>query len=615
MNKQKFSNSNELKNISSMIESYDKFVKKNDYINALLIAKELVIIRGQIEDWMAQAKFESLLGYFRDAIKSYSQIVHIDDKNSVAWTKLGGLLSIIAMYDEALSCLKRALVLAPGSLEVHINIATVLTNIGKHTESLEIIDRIIQIKPALAIAWLNRGLVLNNLGRYDEALFSYEQVLLIEPTHEKALLNKGLVLSSLKRSKEALTSYNLALELNSSNSLGWLGRGLALKNTSNYQEALLSFNKSIEHDDSNSDAWLARGVLLCELEYYYEALTSFDKSIKIGTQSYYVLIYRAVALLALRNWEDGGRALNLALENLSSVDEFDQQITVKIVCNLFYSLNAQSEWRYPIQTLINIYDKHSISCQLNNGLTTSISKLVSSIFSVEKVKDWRDIWQEITINRPEFQTSLSLLNTAVNYRNTKGSPLIYFGLSKEEVNLFKSLLGVEKSPNPLNESRLLFNAGLIALSGYKFLGRGFVCFFGEKPKYLPRKENIPDELLILIDDYLPDQEFIVIPPNHESTILLEFDEIGIKVPPPLSENEYKQEIEKQINLLVQLGLNRDKVNELRRIALAFRDVSLKLKSYPLEISSIFQDLFEELVSGNIESLVNFLDNKIYNRKT
>jgi tetratricopeptide (TPR) repeat protein len=528
MNKQKFSNSNELKNISSMIESYDKFVKKNDYINALLIAKELVIIRGQIEDWMAQAKCESLLGYFRDAIKSYSQIVHIDDKNSVAWTKLGGLLSIIAMYDEALNCLGRALILVPDSLEVHINIATVLTNIGRHEESLEILDRIIQTKPVFAIVWLNRGLVLKNLGRYDEALLSYEQVLLIEPNHEKALLNKGLVLSSLKRSKEALTSYNLALELNSSNSLSWLGRGLALTSTCNYQEALSSFNKSIEHDDSNSDAWLARGVTLCKLEYYSEALTSFDKSIKIGNKSCDVLIYRAVALLALRNFKDGSRALNLALESLSSVDKFDRQITVKIICNLFYSLNDKSEWRYPIQTLINIYDKHSISYQLNYGLTASISKLVSSVFSVAKVKDWRDIWLEIVINHPELQIPLNMLNTAVDYRETKGSPLIYLGLSKKEVNLFKSLLGVEKSPNPLNESKLLFNAGLIALSGYKFLGRGFVCFFGEKSKYFPRKENMPDELLVFIDEYLPDQEFIVIPPNHESTILLEFDEIGIR---------------------------------------------------------------------------------------
>jgi hypothetical protein len=91
--------------------------------------------------------------------------------------------------------------------------------------------------------------------------------------------------------------------------------------------------------------------------------------------------------------------------------------------------------------------------------------------------------------------------------------------------------------------------------------------------------------------------------------------MSIEVPLPLSGNEYKQEVEKQIDLLVQLGLNRDKANELRQIALAFRDVSLKLKSYPLEISSIFQDLFEELVSGNIESLVNFLNNTIYNRKT
>ncbi len=593
-------------NILTLTEIYEKLAKKKDYKSALPIARKLVETRGHTKDWMAQAKCESLLGYFPEAIKSYSAIVNNDDRNSVAWTKLGGLLSILAKYDEALGCLSCASKLEPGSFETHINIATVLTNIGRHEESLDIIDQIIQIKPDFAMVWLHRGLVLKTLSRYHDALFSFEQALLIEPNHENTLLNKGLVLSSLKRNKEALTNYNLALKLNSSNSLSWLAKGLALRATSNYQEALLSFNKSIELNSINSDAWLAKGVVLCELEYYSEALTCFEKVTKTGNKNHDKLIYSAVALLALRNWKDRFKVLNLAFESLSSIKELDRQITIKIVCNLFCSLSNQSEWRSPIQALIDVYDKFCLSHHLNSGLTKSISKLVSSIFSLEKVKGWRDIWQENTINRPEFQALPGLLDIAVDYREKKGSPLIYLEYSNEKVNLFKSLLGVEKSLKPLNKSKLLFNAGLIALSGYKLLGRGFVYFFGEKPKYVPRKENMPDEFLILIEDYLPDKEFLVIPSNHESTLLLEFDEIGIEVSLPLSENEYEKELEKRISLLVQNRFNKDETNELRQMIFALRAKTLNLINGQPENSSILQDLLEEVFFENLEFFGSFL---------
>lgn len=580
-NNNNFANIGEAKDILSLRKICDEFIEKNDYVNALSIAERLVINRGQIEDWTTQAICQSLLEYHEDAIETYIKIINIDDKNSQAWVNLGVLFNTIGMYDKALTCLDRAteLKIEPGSqeaLEVLINLAIVLANLGRYEESLVILDRIILVHPGLADIWLVRGSALGDLGHYEQALHSFEQTLLIEPNHVEALINKGSILSELKL----------------------------------YEEALPCLNKSIELDNSNYEAWLERGFLFVNLEFYSEALFSYNKSIERGNTSYLVLVNRALTLLAMKNWEDAIKAFESVFEGISSVNKFDEQINKKLIFYLLDNFDCQSQWQQPVQNLFKIYDKYSICHQLDKALKDSISSLLSFNFTIKKVRDWKKVWQDCIEDRPEFQTSLRLLDTAVNYRETKGSPLIYLGLSKEEENLFKSFLGVEASPNPLNESKLILDAGLIALAGYKYLGRGFVYFFGEKPEYLPREENMPDEILALVDDYDPEQEFIVVPSNHGSAMLLEFDEIGIEVSRSSSEKEYKQELEKVLESLVQQGLNKSLVNNLRKVALEFRGVGLRSKSYPPEILSIFQDLSQEAILGNPESLVNFLNSNL-----
>lgn len=578
-NNNNLSNLGETRNILNLREICKEFIEKNNYANALPIAKKLVIIGGQIEDRSTQAICQYQLGYYEDAIKTYSEIINIDDKNFHAWANLGILFNKIGMYDKALTCLDNATKLdfEPGSqeaLELLISLALVLANNERYEESLALSDHIIKVKPDLEDIWLFRGLTLNDLGYHEQALHSIEQTLLIKPNHVEALLNKGSIL--------------LELQL--------------------YEEALLFLNKSIELDNSNYLAWLERGFLFFDLEFYSEALFSYDKSIESGNKSYTVLVNRALSLLAMKNWESAIKAFGEVFEEMYPYENFVEQITNKIVFHLLDNLDCESEWQEPVKNLFKIYDEYSISYQLDKALISSISSLLTLTFSIEKVRGWKNVWQDCMDNKPEFQTTLRLLDTAIFYRETKGSPIIYLWLSEDEENLFKSFLGVEASPAPLNESELIFDAGLIASSGYKLFGRGVVCFFGEKPEYSPREENMPDKILAMVDDYDPDREYIVVPSNHRSGMLIEFDQIGIKSLYSLSEKEYQQELEKVLESLVKQGLNKNLVNNLRKETLEFRGKNLRSKKYPPEILSIFQNLSQEVVLENLEVLVNFLNN-------
>ena len=606
MSNYKFSENNENINVSALTKIYDELAEKNDFQNALPIARKLVEIRGQAQDWLVQGTCQTALGYFKEAIESFTKTIDIDYDNFAAWSNLGGLLNSIGKHKDALMCFNQVIELEPNNLGTLTNIGTSLSNMGRHEEALEILDRVIQQDPNIMMAWANRGLALGHLKRYEEALFSCDQALLLEPNDEEALISRGLVLLGLERYEEAVASYNLAIKLNPNDADSWLGRGTALANTFHYEEALKSFDKSIELDEHNPKAWFGHGLLLSELDCYAKALSSFNKSIELGNRDFAVLINRAKALLALNNWQEGAEALDEALASLSHIEEFDEKLTSEIVCNLLCRTNDRALWESQVPTLIEIYDRHSLSHLLGKGLIESISRLVSSIFQVETVKSWRDIWQERASNCPEFQTPLRLLDTAVDYREMGVSP-VYVGLSQEEKNLFKSLLGVEETPSQSNESALILKAGYLAATGYKLLGRGVVCFFGEKPEYITCREDMPYELKYAVEGYFPDEEFLVIPSNHKELAKIPFDEIGMDLAEPISEEEYRQELEKVLVQLEKQGLGIEESDRLRQVMLAYRrgDIDRNLAGYPPEMLAIAQKCLEEAFTGNLKPLVDF----------
>jgi Tfp pilus assembly protein PilF len=75
MNRHKSSDTEQSRKIANLIQVCDNFVENNDYVNA---------------------------------IKSYSEIITIDDKNFHAWSNLGCLYNSLDLYDIALTCFENA---------------------------------------------------------------------------------------------------------------------------------------------------------------------------------------------------------------------------------------------------------------------------------------------------------------------------------------------------------------------------------------------------------------------------------------------------------------------------------------------------------------------------
>jgi hypothetical protein len=118
---------------------------------------------------------------------------------------------------------------------------------------------------------------------------------------------------------------------------------------------------------------------------------------------------------------------------------------------------------------------------------------------------------------------------------------------------------------------------------------------------------MPDELLALVDEYLPHQQFLVIPSNHQSVMLISFAEIGMDVAKPISDEEYRQELEQVLLQLGKEGLDMEKINSLRQLILASRNgnIDTNLVGYPPQMLIIVQKFLEEALAGSFKSLVDF----------
>lgn len=602
---QNYENHDKATRTIALMDAYDSYIERSEYKDALRVAQELVEIRGSAQDWSALGFCQNILGSYKEALVSFSQAIYIDPDDIVDWTNLGGLLCKLERYDEALIILDRALELEPDNIETLFNKSIVLNNCGRHDEALSFLNIVVQIQPNFQIAWRNRGLAFGSLRRYEEALESFEKALLLDSNDQAALRYQGIVLANLSRYEQALTSYNRAIELNSRDLEAWLGQGIALSNLDRYDEALTAFDLVIELAPDNAKAWFGRSILLCELEKYEEALSVCDRSLKLGNQDAAVFLNRAKILLALNQWDEGIVVLDDALNRYACIGHLNNRDTKTIICNLLcrtHNLEV-STWQLCTKTLLEVYEKYRFTSLLEQELVQSIRELLLPYFNVEIARTWRDIWQNLVGERLEFQAFLRLLNTAVYYRETKGDPSILLELSVEEQSLFQSFLGIENLSHQFNEADLMWQAGYVALTNRELFGRGVVWFEGDNPRFISRRDDMPIELLNLVDEYDLDQEFLVIAPNHRIVYLMSFDQIGLdpKVGiEPNSEEEYERELDSILAQLQEKGLDSAQASSLRNMTLAYRNGEFSLSAYSQEDMEIVQIITEEWSAGNIQ---------------
>jgi tetratricopeptide (TPR) repeat protein len=124
--------------VAALIDDYEDYFEKDEFVHALQVAQKLVEIRGHAWDWFNQGYSLYELGRYEEALISYDKAIDLDANDATTWLNRGVTLDKLERYEEALASYDQA-------IELDLNEPT---------------------------TWEDRGWGLSNLGRYEEALAS-----------------------------------------------------------------------------------------------------------------------------------------------------------------------------------------------------------------------------------------------------------------------------------------------------------------------------------------------------------------------------------------------------------------------------------------------------------
>jgi tetratricopeptide (TPR) repeat protein len=312
---------------------------------------------------------------------------------------------------------------------------------------------------------------------FEAAIVSFDHAIQLEPDYSVNFAMKGRILLENKLFDQALACLNQAVELNPEDSIAWKIRGEILFNSKQYNLALTSFANSIELDSNDEEAWFIQGLTLTLMGHYNEAIDSLDQSLSLNPDHIGALNFKGIVLAELRRYEESlhffkiANALDLkATESISdyaevliSLNLWDEGIVVlgkalrtslnqddyyigldRVIPSLLCNIQSINAWQIRIVSLVELFDKYDAVAAVGEGLTQSITDLVSPIINDAIATKWLEVWQQVVGDRPEFQLPLRLLKTAVRYKQTPNDPRVLLELPIEERKLLEPLLEINQ---------------------------------------------------------------------------------------------------------------------------------------------------------------------------
>jgi len=166
------------------------------------MAKKNILTKGK----KIQAEQLALDNRWEEAQALYASICKADPMDAEAWAKMGATRFRLGQHNEAESCARRALLLAPKLSFARQTLATILQHQGKLDEASSILQGSLAQQPNSSEALVNLARLRENQGRQKEAFDLYHQALDLQPESPYVLAKRGELLEKEGRLAEAETT-------------------------------------------------------------------------------------------------------------------------------------------------------------------------------------------------------------------------------------------------------------------------------------------------------------------------------------------------------------------------------------------------------------------------
>jgi tetratricopeptide (TPR) repeat protein len=228
---------------------------------------------------------------------------------------LGNILRARNIPAGAMASYKRALALAPNSVDTLYNLGNICHDLGHPEQAIAYFERALRLRPEAGELHNNLGTALQDLGRVDEAVACYRKVLALHPDAVETLDNLGGALREQGQLEAAQECYERSLAVRPNRVESHIGLGVVLREQGRLEEAVTHFKRALALTPDHPETLTNLGAALVDLGRTKEAITQYERSLAVQPEGAGTHNNLGVALEREGRYDDAfasyGRALAL----------------------------------------------------------------------------------------------------------------------------------------------------------------------------------------------------------------------------------------------------------------------------------------------------------------
>lgn len=178
-------------------------------------------------------------------------------------------------YPSALSLLREAIELDPGSAMLHAEVAEIKLKIGQVPEALEYIEKAIKFDPDYRPPYVIAGILMSSAGKDWEAADYLRKAVKLDPSKEDAYLHLALSLTRLFEYEETVATLKALIKINPDSVLGYYYLGRTYSQMKLYRDALGYFKKTLELRPEFDQAAIDMAATYESMGDYPQAIESY----------------------------------------------------------------------------------------------------------------------------------------------------------------------------------------------------------------------------------------------------------------------------------------------------------------------------------------------------
>jgi tetratricopeptide (TPR) repeat protein len=264
-----------------------------------------------VSAYYSKALRESQDKDFQEAIKDYTEVIHLRPDYTEAYINRGIAYFGLKQFENAIADYSVAIRLNPDDSSGYFNRARARDGVaydlifspeGPDQQFLEAITDYtdaIRLDPDNAEAFSGRGEDYVQLQHPDRAIADYSEAIRLKPDFGDAYFWRGVVYKDLGKFEQALTDLTKCVQLKPNYSAVYHHRGIVYRQLKQYGQAIADFREALRLDPGSAYTYVERGDTYSAMLSYKEAITDYTEAIRLLPEYAYAYTSRGKAYRAI----------------------------------------------------------------------------------------------------------------------------------------------------------------------------------------------------------------------------------------------------------------------------------------------------------------------------